>query len=45
MCGEIVEKVDQLEQDPEALDVGADAFDEVDDGYDPTEFADEDDEL
>ena len=42
MWGEIVEK---LEQHPKAFDVGADAFDEADDAYDPTEFIDEDDEF
>ena len=41
MWGVIAEKLDQ----PEPLDVEADAFDEADDAYDPTEFADIDDEL
>ena len=40
----IVEKLDEAEQHPEALDVGTDSFDD-DDPYDPTEFIDEDDEL
>jgi hypothetical protein len=44
MWGAIVEKVEELEQQPEALDVGTDDFDD-DDPYDPTEFIDEDDEL
>ena len=41
--GGIIEKLEELEQYPEALDVGEDGFD--DDPYDPTEFIDEDDEL
>lgn len=41
MWAEIIEK---LEQHSEALDVGEDGFD-VDDPYDPTEFAEEDDEC
>ena len=46
-CGaQIVEKLEEVEQHPEALDVGADAFDDADDdAYDPTEFIDEDDEF
>ncbi len=32
-------------QHPEALDVGADAYGDADDAYDPTEFIEEDDEL
>ena len=45
MWGEI-EKLEELEQHPEALDVGTDSFDDADDDpYDPTEFAEEDDEL
>ena len=36
--------MEELEQQPEALDVGTDDFDD-DDPYDPTEFIDEDDEL
>jgi hypothetical protein len=44
MWGEIVEKLEELEQHPEALDVGTDSFDD-DDAYDPTEFIDEDDEF
>jgi hypothetical protein len=46
MWGAIIEKLEELEQHPEALDVGEDAFDDsYDDPYDPTEFIDEDDEL
>ena len=46
MWGEIVEKLEEFEQHPEALDVGADSFDDADDdAYDPTEFIDEDDEF
>ena len=42
MWGEIVEKLEELEQHPEALDVGEDAFDDADDDpYDPTEFIDD----
>ena len=44
MWGAIIEKLEELEQHPEALDVGTDSFDD-DDAYDPTEFIDEDDEL
>ena len=45
MWGEIIEKLEELEQHPEALDVGEDAFDDADDHpYDPTEFIDDDDE-
>jgi hypothetical protein len=44
MWGAIVEKLEELEQHPAALDVEADAFDN-DDPYDPTEFIDEDDEF
>ena len=45
MWGEIVRKLDQAEPHAESIDVGADALDEADDAYDPTEFAEEDDEL
>ena len=46
MWGEIVEKIEELEQHPEALDVGTDSFDDADDdAYDPTAFIDEDDEY
>src|SRR6478672_12135577 len=44
MWAAIVEKLEELEQHPEALDVGMDSFDD-DDTYDPTEFIDEDDEF
>ena len=44
LWGEIVEKIEELEQHPEALDVEADAFDD-DEAYDPTEFIDDDDEF
>jgi hypothetical protein len=44
MWGAIIEKLEELEQHPEALDVGTDSFDD-DDPYDPTKFIDEDDEL
>ena len=46
MWGEIIEKLEELEQHPKALDVGTDSFDDADDDpYDPVEFADEDDEF
>ena len=46
MWGQIVEKLEELEQDSEALDVDSDSFDEADDEpYDPMEFIDEDDEF
>ena len=46
MWGEIVEKLEELEQHSEALDVGTNSFDDADDEpYDPTEFIDEDDEF
>ena len=46
LWGEIVEKIEELEQHPEALSVGTDSFDDADDdAYDPTEFIDEDDEF
>ena len=44
MWAAIVEKLEELEQHPEALDVGDDGFD-ADDPYDPTEFMDKDDEF
>ena len=43
MWGEIVEKLEELEQDSEALDVDTDSFD--DDAYDPTALIDDDDEF
>ncbi len=40
MWATIVEKLEELEQHPEALDVGEDGFDDADDDpYDPMEFA------
>ena len=46
MWGEIIEKPEEVEQHPEALDVGTDSFDEADDEpFDPTEFIDRDDEF
>ena len=46
MWAAIVEKLEELEQNPEALDVEADSFDDsYDDPYDPTEFIDEDEEF
>ena len=46
MWGEIVEKLEELEQHTAALDVGTDSFDDADDdAYDPTEFIDEDDQF
>ena len=44
MWGAIIEKLEELEQHSQALDVGEDAF-YADDPYDPTEFIDEDDEF
>ena len=44
MWAAIVEKLEELEQHPEALDVEADSFDD-DDAYDPMEFAEADDEF
>jgi hypothetical protein len=46
MWGEIIEKLEELEQHPEAPDVGTDSFNDADDEpFDPTEFLDEDDEF
>ena len=46
MWGEIIEKLEELEQHLEALDVGTDSFNDADDEpFDPTEFIDEDDEF
>jgi hypothetical protein len=46
MWGEILAKLEELEQHPEALDVGKDSFhDTDDDAYDPTKFVDEDDQF
>ena len=45
MWGEIVEKLEELEQHPDAFDIGTDSFDDADDEpYDPTEFMDKDDD-
>ena len=45
MWGDIVEKLEfKVEQHPAALDVETEDFDD-DDAYDPTEFAEDDDEL
>lgn len=43
MWGEIVEKLEEFEQHPDALDVGTDSYDD-DEPFDPTEFIDEDDD-
>jgi hypothetical protein len=46
MWGDIIEKLDQQQQDPETIDSDTEDFDDDDDGYDPTEFAeDEDDDF
>jgi hypothetical protein len=45
MWGEIVEKLDQMEQYPESIVDETDAYGESDDVFDPTDFAEEDDEL
>ena len=45
MWGAIIAKLDEAEQDQEALGVGMDSFDDDDDPFDPTEFIDEDDEF
>ena len=43
MWGEIIEKLEELEQHSEALDVDTDSFDDADDDpFDPTEFIDDD---
>ena len=45
MWGAIVEKLEALEQDSQALDVGTDSFDDDDDEpFDPTEFMDDEDD-
>ena len=45
MWGEIITKLEELEQDQEALGVGTDSFDDsYDDPFDPTEFIDDDDD-
>jgi hypothetical protein len=45
MWGEIIEKLEEFEQHPEALDVEADAYGDPDEIFDPTEFAEADDEF
>ena len=45
MWSAIIEKLDQPQQHPETLHPETEDFDDDDDGYDPTEFAEEDDEL
>ena len=43
MWGEIIEKLEELEQQPEAPDVDTDSFNDADDEpFDPTEFIDDD---
>jgi hypothetical protein len=44
MRGEIIEKLEELEQHQEALDVGTDSFTDDDEPFDPTEFIDDDDD-
>ena len=46
MWAAIIAKLEELEQDSAALDVGTESFDEADDdAYDPTEFAEDDDDF
>jgi hypothetical protein len=46
MWGAIIDKLEELEQHSEALDVGQDSFNDADDEpFDPTEFIDDDDEF
>ena len=46
MWGEIVARIEEVEDHSEALDIGTDSFDDADDDpLDPTEFAEEDDEF
>jgi hypothetical protein len=44
MWSAIVERLDQPQQHPEAIDAETEDFDDEEDGYDPTEFTEEDDE-
>ena len=44
LWGEIIEELEEFEQHSEALDVGTDSDDD-DDPYDPTEFAEHDDDF
>jgi hypothetical protein len=43
MWGDIIEKLDQPQQDPETLDAETEDFDD-EDAYDPSEFAEDEDE-
>ena len=43
--GEIVEKLDEAEQHPDALGAETEDFDDDEDAYDPLKFAEKDDEL
>jgi len=46
MWAAIIAKLEELELDSAALDVGTESFDEADDdAYDPTEFAEDDDDF
>jgi hypothetical protein len=45
LWGDIVEKLDQPQQHPGAIDAETEDFDDGEDGYYPTEFAEEDDEF
>jgi hypothetical protein len=46
MWGGIIEKLEEFEQRQEAIDVGTDSYDDDDDEpFDPTEFAEDDDEF
>ena len=40
--GAIADKLDEVEQNPDALDVDIEDFDDNEDACDPTEFVDED---
>ena len=44
MWGEIVEKIEEFEQHQEAFDVGTDSYND-DEPFDPTEFAEDDDDV
>ena len=45
MWSEIVARLEEVEQLPEAFDAETEAFDDDDEPYDPVEFIDEDDEF
>jgi len=45
LWGEIRRKLNEAEQPSEPVDIEMEALDEGDDGYDPIEFAEEDDEF